>query len=155
MELFKLYGPTMKAVCRRYLYQQNEVSAVLNGAFLKVFDKIETYRFEGSLEGWIRIIVVRECLNENQKKKPIWQTLDENEPLFTEPPEIEVENISAIKKAIAALPEGFRIIFNLYEIEEYSHAEIGQELGISESTSRSQLARAKKLLREKLKHLAA
>lgn len=154
MELFKMYGPKMKAVCRRYLYESNEVSAVLNQAFLKVFEKLETFQFEGSFEGWIRKIVVRECLNENQKKKPFWQSIDEmGEQLYENP--IEETDIELIKKAISQLPDGYRTIFNLYEIEGFKHEEIAKELEISVSASRSQLARAKKTLREKLKHLAA
>jgi RNA polymerase sigma-70 factor (ECF subfamily) len=155
MELYKIYGPTMKAVCKRYLFDQNEVSSVLNQSFLVIFEKIDQYRFEGSFEGWMRKITVRQCLNQNQKKKPLWQELDEKHLALAEEEPLPIEDFDTIKKAIASLPFGFRTIFNLNEIEGYSHKEIAETLNISESTSRSQLARAKKILRQKLKHLAA
>ena len=72
LELYKIYGPTMKAVCKRYLYDKEETSAVLNKSFMVIFEKIEQYRLEGSFEGWMRKITVRQCLNQNQKKRPIY-----------------------------------------------------------------------------------
>lgn len=155
LELFQRYGPLMKAVCRRYLYESSEISPVLNQAFLVIFEKIGTYRFEGSFEGWMRKLVVRQCLNANQKKKPIWQSLEEADELVAEDVDLEGADLENIQVAIAQLPEGFRIIFNLYEIEGFKHHEIAKELNISLSTSRSQLARAKKILRDKLKDLVA
>lgn len=153
--MYKIYGPTMKVVCKRYLYDQQEVAPVLNQAFKVIFEKIDQYRFEGSFEGWMRKITIRQCLNQNQKKKPLWQELQDDHVAWADEQPLPDSDLETIKKAIASLPLGFRTIFNLHEIEGYRHAEISETLNISASTSRSQLARAKKMLREKLKHLAA
>lgn len=152
-KLYERFGPVMKAVCQRYLYERSLAEEVMNRGFLKVFTKLKDYRHEGSLEGWIRIIMVRESLNENQKFRPSFE-LDregEYEYLKSYPTAESEHNTDYILKLIEALPLGYKTIFNMNEIEGYSHAEIAKELGISESASRSQLARAKKLLREKLK----
>ncbi len=152
-ELYERYGPVMKMVCLRYLHEKQLAEEVLNKGFFKVFDKMETYTGEGSMEGWIRKIMVNECLNENQKRKVIYEPDEAGERNFLrQVPEVEsTHDVSHIMAVIAALPEGYRIVFNLCEIDGYSHKEIGERLGISESSSRSQLTRAKKLLRQKLK----
>ncbi len=154
-ELYERYGPVMKMVCLRYLYEKQLAEEVLNRGFFKVFTKIESYTKEGSFEGWIRKIMVNECLNENQKREVIYEPNEVGERNFlTQVPEVEsTHDVSYIMNVIAALPDGYRIVFNLCEIEGYNHKEIAEKLGITESSSRSQLTRAKQLLRQKLKDI--
>lgn len=154
-ELYETMGPLMLAVCRRYLYEKQLADAVLNQAFLKVFQKLETYRGEGSFEGWIRRIMVRECLNENQKKRLAEFSLEEQENIFLKQVSAveEAHDVRQIMRVVEALPDKYRVVFNLYEIEGYDHKEIAAQLGINISSSRSLLTRAKQLLREKLKDI--
>ena len=153
--LYEKMGPVMLSVCRRYLYDKQMAEAVLNQAFLKVFQNLKAFRKEGSFEGWVRKIMVRESLNENQKKKAIEVSIDEQESTFLKQVSAieEAHDVKQIMRVIEALPDRYRIVFNLYEIEGYSHKEIAKQLGINVSSSRSLLTRAKQLLREKLKDI--
>ena len=129
----------------------------MNRGFLKVFTKLKEYRGDGSFEGWIRIIMVRESLNENKKSKVELEISEDQEEAFLRIPSATNSHHETeyILKLIDALPIGYKTVFNMNEIEGYSHSEIAKELGITESASRSQLTRAKKLLREKLERKTA
>lgn len=154
-QLFEKFGPTMKMVCRRYLFDAALVDEVLNQGFMKVFTKLSSYKREGSFEGWVRKIMVRECLNSNRKKKQYLaiSEQDENE-FFKNTAEVDANaDVDHLLKVIESLPALYRTIFNLIEIEGYSHDEVAKELKISKSTSRSQLSRAKQLLRKKLNNI--
>ncbi len=152
-ELFELFGPTMKLVCRRYLFDSSEVGEVLNQGFFKVFNKLSSYKGEGSFEGWIRSIIIRECLNANQKRKVNYLSNDwEFENVLKQTPEVdEINDLDYLLEFINSLPIGYRTVFNLIEIEGYKHKEVAKRLGIKEAASRSQLTRAKQLLRIRLK----
>jgi len=154
-ELYDRFGPLMKAVCIRYLFDSSICEEVMNRGFYKVFKNLNRFRFEGSFEGWIRKIMVRECLNENEKTKKARLSTDLDEAKFLKqaPEAQDNHSVDFIMKVIKALPEGYRLVFNLYEIEGYNHSEIAEQLNITESASRSQLTRAKQLLRKKLKGL--
>ncbi|HAD98606.1 MAG TPA: RNA polymerase subunit sigma-70 [Cryomorphaceae bacterium] len=145
----------MLMVCRRYLFNKQQADATLNKGFLKVFRKLHTFRNQGSFEGWVRKIMVRECLDENKAKRVAELPIEEQESLFLQQvPEVEkAHNVRQIMLVIEALPHGYREVFNLYEIEGYDHGEIAKQMEITESASRSQLARAKQLLRKKLKDI--
>ncbi len=152
---YEHFGPVMKMVCLRYLFEKQLAEEILNKGFLKVFTKLDTYKDEGSLEGWIRKIMVNECLNENQKRKIHYEPDEVAESRFRQQvPEVESSHeLKHLMAIIEALPDGYRMVFNLIEIEGYTHKEASTKLGTTESNSRSQLARAKKLLREKLKNI--
>lgn len=143
--LYERYAPAMKAVCRRYLYDKQEIEPVMNQGFLQVFLNLKKFKGEGSFEGWIRRIVINTCLMENRKKKTPETELTED---FLS--DGNQESPEYILKAIESLPKGYREVFNLFEIDGYNHNEISKMLGISTSASRSQLARAKEVLRKKL-----
>ena len=145
-DLYDCFAPVMKAVCRRYLYDKNELELALNQGFLKVFQNLKKFKGEGSFEGWIRRIVINTCLMENRKKPK------ENEPIGEEVfvAQADAESPEYILQAIASLPKGYREVFNLFEIDGYNHKEIAKMLHITSSASRSQLARAKEVLRKKL-----
>ncbi len=152
--LYERFGPRMKSVCVRYCYNGSLVEEVLNKGFFKVFKSLETYTGAGSFEGWIRQIMVRTCLDEN--KKASLPKVDEPVEFYA-PAELsgtnQTHDAQYILNLIEALPYGYKMVFNLYEIEGYSHKEIAQQLEITESASRSQLTRAKKILQQQLQQL--
>ncbi len=150
-KIFELMGKPLFMLCLRYVRNQQDAEEVLSIAFTKAFEKISNfdYQGEGSFEAWIKKITVNECLMLLRKQK--------NAPLIIEPDENMAEQSeSALDKLksqelfelILKLPEGYRTIFNLYEIEGFSHQEIAEKLGISIGTSKSQLSKAKAYLRE-------
>ena len=151
--IYDRYAPRMFAVCSRYLSDDMEAEDALVTAFTKVFKNISQYRFEGSFEGWIRRIVVNESLSTIRKNKAtvLLQTeyLPEDQDLTFPDTQIETDELLEL---IAALPTGYRTVFNLYAIEGYAHQEIALQLGINENTSKSQLSRARKMLRDLLEN---
>lgn len=152
--LYDQYAGKMLGVCRRYVRSQYDAEEVLSNGFIKVFNKLEYYRNEGSFEGWIRKIMVREALNFLRSQKDFFdETEDANlerlEPV-AEQRELEAQDLM---KLIDELPTGYRTVFNLFAIEGYSHQEIAYEMNISEGTSKSQLSKARKMLQERMTEL--
>lgn len=149
--LYKKLGPKMFSVCKRYMKDQMEAEDVLMEGFMKVFLRISDFKEEGSLEGWIRRIMVNECLMSLRNRKMEF-VLAEEAVIVAEPAAI-LEQLSRdeIHALIMSLPDGFRTVFNLYAIEGYSHAEIAEKLGITEGTSKSQLSRARVFLQQKIR----
>ena len=154
--LYERYASVMYPVCVRYLGRE-DAKDVLQEGFLTVFDKIDTYKGEGSFEGWMRKIFVNASLMHLRKTDVLRRTED-----IDEAPEAGgvlehgvLEQISTrdILDLVAGLPAGLRSVFNLFVMEGYSHAEVGALLGITEQSSRSQLSRARSLLQEKIKEL--
>ncbi|PIA81132.1 RNA polymerase subunit sigma-70 [Gaetbulibacter sp. 4G1] len=152
--LFELHAPRMLNVCRYYIKDtQYAEEAMLNG-FFKVFSNLKSFKSEGSFEGWIRRIMVRESISFLRKKNNI--------EFFTE--DIDYKNdyvnniktdieVAEIQQLIDALPDGYRMVFVMYAIEGYKHQEIANMLNITEGTSKSQLFKARKLLQENIKKL--
>ena len=116
--------------------------------FLKVFTNLQKFKNEGSFEGWIRRIMVNTCLSYLRKKNLV--DLSDEEYIFNDAATESLENTSLedIQKMIDKLPNGYKMVFNLFAIEGYKHSEIAAQLDISESTSKSQLFKARKLLQE-------
>lgn len=140
------------AVCRRYLGPGPDAEDALMEGFMKVFAKVESFNEAGSFEGWIRRIMVNECLMKIRKQgndytKPIEEAWD----LGQSPDALMHMRTAEIEALIAELPPGYRTIFNLYAIEGYSHDEIAAMLQISAGTSKSQLSRARALIQQKMK----
>ena len=154
-ELFNRYAGKMLTVTRRYARHRLEAEDLLQDAFVKVFDNLAKFEGKGSFEGWVRRIVVNTALkNYNRssfQKENIGLPDYHDEPVSA----VAIANLGEeeLLREIAALPDGYRVVFNLYVIEGYSHKEIGKTLNIGESTSRSQLVKARKMLQEKLAHL--
>jgi len=153
--LFEHYAGKMMAVCTRYARHRLEAEDILQEAFVKVFDNLKQFEFKGSFEGWIRRIVVNTALKHHQRKYfSNEQIAVENFPdMPTEPMAYATLGEKELLAMIARLPEGYRVVFNLYAIEGYSHREIADMLAIQESTSRSQLVKARKLLQVQLEKL--
>lgn len=151
-ELFLKHAPTMMAVCRRYARDQFEAEDFLQEGFIRVFQYLYQYKNEGSLEGWIRRTLVNCILRHIQSRtKHLYQELSHSEyELQTDGDVLDVMENEELLQLIEQLPEGYKIIFNLYVIEGFTHQEISKKLHISPSTSRSQLVRAKNSLRKSI-----
>lgn len=144
----------MYAVCLRYMGDRESAEDVLQDGFVTLFNKLGTYSGEGSFEGWARKIFVNTALMSLRKKDALKNSEDVDAARnisSEEPSAIQKIGYRDLMEMIAALPAGFRTVFNMYVIEGYSHKEIAEELGISETTSRSQLQRARTLLQSKIK----
>jgi RNA polymerase sigma-70 factor (ECF subfamily) len=152
--LFQMHAPKMLSVCRYYIKDtQFAEEAMLNG-FFKVFQNLKSFKNEGSFEGWIRRIMVRESISFLRQKKQIqFSSEDLSDAInHSNPMETNLE-VAEIQQLIDNLPEGYKIVFVMYAIEGYKHQEIAELLGISESTSKSQLFKARKALQQKIKAL--
>ncbi len=153
--IYTQYSPKMLSVCRLYISGLHFAEDVMMKGFLKCFLHINNYQFKGSFEGWLRRIMVNECISylRVQKNKFEYQELHivENQSKI-DSFYIEQIAVEEIQQFIDELPIGCRTVFNLYAIEEYGHEEIAETLNISESTSRSQLFYARKLLKKKIKN---
>ena len=150
--LYEKYSAKLYALCCRYVRDRMEAEDVMVTSFMKVFERISQYKGAGSFEGWIRRIAVNESLTYLRKNKYMYlesdmEQVDRKLNFNQLENHFEAEDLT---KLIAELPTGYRIIFNLYVIDGYSHKEIAEQLGISENTSKSQLSRARALLRRHL-----
>lgn len=150
--LYEKYSAKMLGVCCRYLKNPDEAEDLMISSIMKVFEKLEQFKSEGSFEGWIRRIVVNECLTYLRKNKSMYMAVDvekaEKEPDYKVLTDRLVEE--DLITLIQGLPDGYRTVFNLYAIEGYSHKEVADNLGISVNTSKSQLSRARTLLQHRL-----
>jgi RNA polymerase sigma-70 factor (ECF subfamily) len=152
-ELYRRFNGKMMAVCRRYAGDLTEAEDMLQEAFIKIFTNIEQYRFEGSLEGWIRRIVVHSALEVLRKRLIRFSDIDGEVETLSSPDTDAFDTLSAagLMRLICDLPDGYRVVFNLYVIEGYDHNEIATLMGISAATSRSQLLKARRALQEQIK----
>lgn len=149
-ELYRRFSPRMYAVCLRYAGNAEEAEDILQEGFIKVFKKLDSFRGEGSFEGWVRRIFVNTAIEHFRRKRYLQPVTEKEENT------IEGKSLSALdglaEKDILALVRqlspGYRTVFNMYVVEGYTHKEIGDMLGISEGTSKSQLSRAKVILQD-------
>jgi len=151
--LYDRFAPKMYAVCLRYASKRVEADDILQESFIKIFHHLPHFRFDGSFEGWIRKIVARVAIDHIQKYASRWEELDEyTSEDYSIVPDEAISNLSVqeLQSMIQELPEGKRMVFNLYAFEGYSHKEIAEMLGISVMTSKAQYSKAKKMLQDKL-----
>jgi len=149
-ELYQRFSPKMFGVCLRYAGNTEEAEDILQEGFIKVFKKIESFRREGSFEGWIRRIFVNTAI-EHFRRKTYLQPITEKEENNVEAKYLSVlDNLAEkdIIKLVQLLSPGYRTVFNMYVVEGYTHKQIAEILGISEGTSKSQLSRAKIILQD-------
>lgn len=147
------YSPILMTVSRRYAPDLDSAKDVLQMGLIKILNSIDKYKDEGKFEAWMKKIIINTALTTFRKRKIQFESLELNEVKLNTiiSPEIYSKmEVDDLMKTINSLPEGFREVFNLYAIEGFSHKEIGELLGIRESTSRSQLTRARVLLKKKL-----
>lgn len=154
--LFEKYAPRMYTVCLRYAKDSEEAQDILQDTFIKIFKKLDAYNGMGSFEGWIRRITVNTALDYIRKNVKF----QDNRQIENESYRIEQNTFlgDALEEAdlmqlISEMPDGYRIVFNMFAIEGYSHKEIAEQLNISENTSKSQYSRARGYLIQKLNEI--
>lgn len=150
-ELYELHSGKMLSVCRQYIKDMQYAEEVMLNGFLKVFTHLKDFKSKGSFEGWIRKIMVREAISFlRAQNKMVFSDVEIADPYFSA--EINTElNVAHIQNLIDSLPEGYRMVFVMYAVEGYKHAEISKMLNITEGTSKSQLFKARKMLQAQLK----
>lgn len=150
-ELYRRYCNAMMGVCVRYAPTVQDAEDLLQDSFIKVFKKIHTFEGKGSLAGWVKRVVVNTCLQFFRDNKNLNMYVELSESNFTEEVSFDVlneMNVEDLKRKIQSLPDGFRVVFNMYAIEGFSHKEIAEKLKISVGTSKSQLSRARTYLQK-------
>lgn len=149
-KIYTKFSSKMLSVCRQYIKDIHQAEDIMITAFMKVFTNLKNFEQKGSFEGWIRRIMVNECISHirGQKKVCFLEEEKYSEDSFND---IESQfSVEDIQFLIDNLPDGYRMIFNLYAIEGYKHQEIACMLGINEGTSKSQLSHARKMLKEQI-----
>lgn len=147
--LYRAHAPKILSICRRYAAGKEEALDLLHDGFLRVFDKIGTYKGQSALGIWVKRVVINQAIN-SLKAKTKWEELAEEFPdLPDEEWEEEDEaNPETLIALIQELPNGYRMVLNLYVFEGLSHDEIAEQLGISSVSSRTQLFKARRLLKK-------
>lgn len=148
--LYNMFSAKMFSVCLRYANEYNSAQDLLQEGFVKVFKNIEKFRGEGSFEGWVRRIFVNTAIEHYRKQVNLYALHDSEAKGYEHYDGNALETLKHedIMKMIQKLSDGYRTVFNLYVVEGFSHKEIGDMMGISEGTSKSQLARARYLLQK-------
>lgn len=149
-QLYHLLASKMLGVCMRYAKSTFEAEDMLQAGFVKVFSSIQGFRGEGSAEGWVRRVIVNTAISTYRQNLRLetepWQETHDAGHSY----ELQHLEYEDLLRLVRALPDGYRMVFNLYAIEGYSHKEIAEMLHISEGASKSQLSRARKWLQDKL-----
>lgn len=151
--IYKQFSSKMLGVCRQYTKDLHQAEDIMITAFMKVFTNLKNFEHKGSFEGWIRRIMVNECISFIRVQKKVIFLNDEyfeEESFNAIDSQFSVEEIQFL---IDNLPDGYKMIFNLYCIEGYKHQEIAKMLGIDEGTSKSQLSHARKMLQRQIAKL--
>lgn len=155
--IYRKHVRYLSALCSRYITEDEDIKDVLQESFIKIFTSLDSfkYRGEGSLKTWIAKITLNETLKfvRNNSRLPI-DSIDDKDTNIADGDSMETEDIptDVLHQFIRELPDGYRTVFNLYVIDDKSHKEIAQLLGIKENTSASQLHKAKSMLAQKIKH---
>lgn len=150
--MYERFAGKMMTVCIRYTRHRLEAEDILQEGFIKVFNNISKFQGKGSFEGWIRRIMINTALS-NYNKSSFQKELiglEDYQSGVEQPKAIQQLTADEIMAVINTLPDGYKIVFNLYVIEEYSHKEIAEMLDITPSTSRSQLVKARRMLQKKI-----
>lgn len=152
-QIYSKFSPKMLSVCRQYVKDVHQAEDIMITAFMKVFTNLKNFENKGSFEGWIRRIMVNESISFIRAQKRVSFLEDE---YYREESFNNIESnlsVDDIQSLIDSLPDGYKMIFNLYAIEGYKHKEIAEMLGINEGTSKSQLSHARKMLQEQINKL--
>lgn len=149
-QLYRLYSPKLFAVCLKYSRNYAEAQDNLQDGFILIFKKIEQFSFKGSFDGWLKRVMINHVLQ--QYRNQTFLSLVNEDVADDHEVEIEDDSITMdyLLKIIQELPDRYRLVFNLYVIDGFSHAEIGEMLTITVGTSKSNLARARMILKEKI-----
>jgi RNA polymerase sigma factor (sigma-70 family) len=151
-ELYRLYSRAMYNTALRMVRHPHDAEDLLQSVFVEVFTKLESFRYESSIGAWMKRITVNKCINFLKSKKLALTELTASHDRMEVSEQVvePVWSVEKINNAINQLPDGYRVVFSLYAVEGYDHEEIGQILGVTEATSKSQYSRAKAKLREML-----
>ena len=152
-KIYSKHSPKMLGVCRQYIKDIQQAEDIMITAFMKVFTNLKKFEHKGSFEGWIRRIMVNECISFLRVQKKVGFLEDE---FYVEDTFNNIEShfsVNDIQTLIDGLPDGYKMVFNLYAIEGFKHQEIAKMLGISEGTSKSQLSHARKMLQKQINEL--
>lgn len=152
-KLYSTYAPKMLSVCRQYVKDLHLAEDIMITAFMKVYTNLKNFEHKGNFEGWIRRIMVNECISFIRVQKKVKFIEDED---FFEERHNNIESqfsVEDIQFLIDSLPDGYKMVFNLHCIEGFKHQEIALLLGINEGTSKSQLSHARKMLQENISKL--
>lgn len=154
--LFEKYSGKLMGVCLRYATDRDEAQDMLQDGFVKIFQKLDSYTGEGSFGGWVHRLMVNTCLDALRKNKAMGFSVEiEKADFQMDGVEDALSQLRTqdLLRLIQDLPDGYRVVFNMFAIEGYGHAEIAESLGISENTSKSQYRKAKFKLQEALHKL--
>ena len=147
-QIYSKFSPKMLSVCRQYIKDLHQAEDVMITAFMKVFTNLKNFEHKGNFEGWIRRIMINECISYIRVHKKVTFIEEEN---YVEERYNNIESqfsVEDIQLLIDNLPDGYKMVFNLYCIEGFKHQEIAAILGINEGTSKSQLSHARKMLQD-------
>ena len=150
-KMYKLFYPRMMSLVRRYIDQEMQAEEVLNNGFLRAFQKVEQYTFQGSFEGWLRKIVfhaVSDYVKQNVKYNEKIVLVEKDQ--FVHKDRADKLYYNELLEMVQTLPGATRAVFNMYVMEGFSHKEIGKNLGISEGTSKWHLSEGRRILKEKI-----
>ncbi|KXX67887.1 RNA polymerase sigma factor [Flammeovirga sp. SJP92] len=149
-KLYEQYSGVLMAVACRYSRTEEDARDILQESFVKIFKKIDSFRNESSLKHWMRRIVVNTAINYQRSKLYLYPMMDVNDMYDLKEEAVALSDYSfqELLSLLQKLPDGCRVIFNLYAIEGYKHKEIAEMTGVTEGTSKSQFSRARKLLKE-------
>lgn len=154
-EIYKLFSSKLFAICLKYSRNHAEAQDILHDAFLVIFKKITQFKSKGSFEGWLKRIAINTAL-QRYRKKGVLEIVNEE---LIEDVKVEIDNddvnIDFLLKCIQELPDRYRLVFNLYVLDGYSHKEIAKMLNITTGTTKSNLARARMILRNKIEKYKA
>jgi len=152
--LYRRHAPKLYAVCLQYSGNDEEARDILQEGFIKIFENLIHYKYEGSFEGWMRRIIVNTALEKYRSRHNLYRVddIDQIPELDAEPDSEDYSGLDAedLMEIIRELPPKYRMVFNLFAIEGYSHKEIGQMVNITEGTSKSNLARARIILQRRV-----
>ncbi|SCY24404.1 RNA polymerase sigma-70 factor, ECF subfamily [Nonlabens sp. Hel1_33_55] len=153
--LYDKHAGKMLSVCRQYISPIESAEEIMLNGFFKVFTKLETFNHEGSFEGWVRRIMIRECLNTLRKKDPFKWSSEIDEERFEDEQEEEGDDLplDQIQQCIDRLPDGYKSVFVMFAIDGLKHKEIALMLDISENTSKSQFRKARLMLQEEINEI--
>jgi len=156
-KLYKHFADKMYGICLRYVKNEEDAQDVLQEGFMRVYRGIPNYKGQGSFEGWMRTTFVRTALRHLEKNQRLQyhQDIEDVDVATPTPNAVQMLSHGELLKLVEALPTGYRIVFNLYVIEGYTHHEIAEMLGITEGTSKSQLSRARNQLKEQIIQLTS
>lgn len=154
-QLYNALAPKLLGVCMRYANSTFEAEDILQAGFIKAFNNLANYRGDGPFEGWVRRIIVNTAIETYRRNSRSGQRVELDEVYHDTQQTFAMDSLECedLLRLIRALPDGYRVVFNMYAVEGFSHKEIAESLQISESASKSQLSRARTWLKQRIKQL--